>query len=204
MTYGLQQFGTCDVEGFPSFRHTTIASPRLLLRAPRIEDFEQWRTLRKNNRDHLQPFEPTWSENWDAREAYQDSVLLQKTQWRAGRSYGFLIFDRYEDTMIGGINIDNVVRGSAQFASLGYWICKTREGDGMMSEAMDVSLTFCRHALKLARVNAATLAHNARSQTLLERFSFEKEGVAKSYLAINGTRQDHILYGLSLSSEDLA
>lgn len=93
--------------------------------------------------------------------------------------------------------MNNVVRGSAQFASLGYWIDKNHEGQERMSEAMDATLAFCFDALKLERVHAATLPENTRSQQLLERFGFEKEGFAPKYLRINNKRQDHILYGLN-------
>lgn len=35
---------------------------RLTLRAPRPADYTAWRTLRRDSRDFLRPFEPRWSE----------------------------------------------------------------------------------------------------------------------------------------------
>lgn len=200
MIFDLRQFGQCEIEGFPSFRHTAIVTDRLLMRAPRVEDFKNWVELRTRNIDHLKPFDPEWAPDWNVIENYRARVDYQQREWRAGRGYFFCLFDRYEDKMIGGLNVNNVVHGSAQFGSLGYWICDDYEGKGMMSEAMDATITFCFDAIKLERLNAATLEHNARSQKLLERFGFEKEGLAKAYLNINGKRQDHILYGLNSST----
>jgi ribosomal-protein-alanine N-acetyltransferase len=45
-------------------------------------------------------------------------------------------------------------------------------------------------------MNAATLPHNRKSQTMLLRLGFSEEGFAKKYIQIDGRRQDHILYGL--------
>jgi len=46
------------------------------------------------------------------------------------------------------------------------------------------------------RVMATYMVTNDRSQALLERLGFEKEGYAKSYLNIAGTWEDHILTAL--------
>ena len=37
--------------------------------------------------------------------------------------------------------------------------------------------------------------HNELSKNLLRRLGFEQEGYAKSYLQINGSWQDHLLWG---------
>lgn len=197
ITASLKVFGSCEIEGFPSYRHTSLTTKNLVLRAPRQEDHQEWCDIRRNNRDHLQPVEPTWADDWDSDEASALRLREHKTQWQQDNCYRFLIFDRYGEQIIGAINVNNVVRGSAQFASLGYWIDKNHEGQERMSEAMDATLAFCFDALKLERVHAATLLENTRSQQVLERFGFEKEGFAPKYLKINNKRQDHILYGLN-------
>ncbi|WP_442858654.1 hypothetical protein [Arthrobacter sp. 9V] len=43
-------------------------------------------------------------------------------------------------------------------------------------------------------MQAATLVHNAASQTVLKRSGFERIGVAPSYLQIAGEWQDHVLF----------
>ncbi len=50
--------------------------------------------------------------------------------------------------------------------------------------------------LRLHRIQAETLTHNRRSQRTLERVSFEKYGVAPSYMHIAGQWQDNVLYHL--------
>ncbi|MGB1077567.1 MAG: GNAT family N-acetyltransferase [Bdellovibrionales bacterium] len=202
MELDLTQFGTCKIEGFPSFPHTALISEKLLLRAPRLDDFKEWLELRASNESHLQPFEPAWGSVWKTPAHFQKRTNFQRQEWQQDRAYCFLIFKRDEDNkLIGGVNINNVIRGSAQFASLGYWIAKDYEGQGLMSEALDVTIKFCFDVLLLKRINIAVLDHNTRSKKLVERFGFEYEGTAKRYIEINGTRQDHLLYGLNASKE---
>ncbi len=199
MDLDLAHSGTACIEGFPSFQYTSLTTKNLLLRPPSAQDQENWVEIRTRNRDHLHLFEPQWNVQWNTQENYTDRLGYQKMEWRADRGYFFLIMTRETPTLIGGVNINNVVRGSAQFASLGYWIDHAHEGQGLMSEALDASLAFCFDVLKLQRLNAATLDHNHRSRKILERFHFQKEGLAKRYAEVNGTREDHVLYGLNAS-----
>ena len=48
--------------------------------------------------------------------------------------------------------------------------------------------------LDLSRIEAACLPENAASRALLERSGFKYEGVAQSYLQINGRWRNHVLY----------
>jgi ribosomal-protein-alanine N-acetyltransferase len=45
-------------------------------------------------------------------------------------------------------------------------------------------------------VEAACIPGNAASARVLEKCGFAREGVARRYLCINGSWQDHYLYGL--------
>ena len=102
--------------------------------------------------------------------------------------------------MIGGMNVNNICRGAAQYATLGYWISEDHQGQGYMSEALRLTLQFCFERLKLHRVNAACLPNNARSENLLRRAGFKHEGFAEKYISINGAWRDHVLYGLNVEN----
>ena len=66
-----------------------------------------------------------------------------------------------------------------------------------MSESLRVAIRFMFEELNLHRIEANYIADNKRSGKLLERLGFVKEGIAKKYLLINGTWQDHILTSLT-------
>lgn len=62
-----------------------------------------------------------------------------------------------------------------------------------MSEIIEAGLRYVFEVLGLHRVMANYLPANTRSETLLLRLGFEKEGYAKSYLKIAGQWRDHVL-----------
>jgi ribosomal-protein-alanine N-acetyltransferase len=65
-----------------------------------------------------------------------------------------------------------------------------------MSRAVGVVGRWSFQSLRLHRLEAACLPENIASRTLLERNGFTREGLARSYLKINGAWRDHLLYGL--------
>ena len=109
-----------------------------------------------------------------------------------GATYAFLIFRRDDEVLLGGITLSNVRRGVAQSASAGYWMGKRYARKGYMAEAIRLTLDFSFDTLGLHRVEAACLPSNTPSLNLLLKSGFIREGVARRYLRINGTWQDHV------------
>ena len=69
-------------------------------------------------------------------------------------------------------------------------------GKGVMTRAVAVAVKYGFGTLRLHRIEAACLPENLPSMTLLERNGFQREGLARSYLKINGAWRDHVLYAL--------
>lgn len=179
-------------------RRRELTGYQVILRPPEIDDADEWIGLRKKNRNFLKPFEPKWPEKALTHDFFTRRTKRQLKDWEDDRAYSFLIFRRDNEEMIGGFNINNVCRGAAQYASLGYWIDEAHQGHGYMAAAMRMGLHFAYHDVKLHRMHAATLLHNLRSIKLLKRMGFQEEGRAHAYIEIDGYWQDHILFGLVL------
>ena len=105
---------------------------------------------------------------------------------------GFAICLRETEEIVGAININNIVRGSFQSASLGYYVGARYQGMGYMSEGLQLLLRFACQTLGLHRLEANIQPDNMRSQQLVERCGFVREGVSKSFLFINGAWRDHV------------
>ena len=95
--------------------------------------------------------------------------------------------------MCGRINLQNIVRGAFQNASLGYWVSQAQAGRGRARRGGGGGRGWLRRA-RAASADAATLVHNTPSQHVLARNQFRPFAVAESYLKINGRWQDHILF----------
>lgn len=144
------------------------------------------------NREHLAPWEPARPDEFFTT-AGQAAVIQGKLNlyqqslevpWVLAATHG----------IIGMITLSGIVRGPFLNANLGYWVDESCTGKGIASGAVAAVADMATHALGLHRIQAATLVHNAASQTVLKRSGFERIGVAPSYLQIAGEWQDHVLF----------
>lgn len=98
------------------------------------------------------------------------------------------------DRILGALNLNNIVRGSAESASLGYWVDESSGGRGVATAAVSLAVRHAFDVSGLHRVEAGTLVGNTRSQRVLEKNGFTRYGLAPKYLNINGVWQDHVLF----------
>jgi ribosomal-protein-alanine N-acetyltransferase len=185
------------------FRLSKIAEPEPLLRGDGIYlrpavsgDFSAWVRLRSESREFLTPWEPIWPEDDLTRAAFRRRLRRQSDEMARDEAFSFLIFDAGADTLLGGLTLGGIRRGVAQSGTLGYWMGAPHAGKGRMTRAVAAAVRFGFSALRLHRIEAACLPENSASQTLLERNGFQREGLARSYLRINGAWRDHLLYAL--------
>jgi ribosomal-protein-alanine N-acetyltransferase len=173
-----------------------VDGTRCVLRTPAPGDFEAWAALRGESRGFLVPFEPSWPADAVSRGGYRRRLRRYAQDWNTDQGYSFLLFRREDGALLGGISLSNVRRGVAESASLGYWIGQRYARQGYMTEGLRLALSFAFENLRLYRVEAACLPHNAASRRLLLKSGFREEGYARQYLSIDGKWQDHVLFGL--------
>jgi len=183
------------------FRLTRIVEPEPILRGDGIylrpavaSDFPAWAALRAQSRAFLTPWEPTWPEDDLTRAAFRRRLRRQSEELARDESYPFLIFDAARETLMGGLTLGGVRRGVAQSATLGYWMGEPYAGRRVMSRAVAAIAKYGFAHLRLHRIEAACVPENIASRTLLERNGFVYEGLARSYLKINGAWRDHCLF----------
>jgi [ribosomal protein S5]-alanine N-acetyltransferase len=173
-----------------------LEGDRTLLRPPQIRDWSAWAKVREESRAFLEPWEPSWPADSLSRAAFQRRLRRTAQEWRDDDGYGFLIFERQEGRLAGGITLSNVRRGVAQMGTVGYWIGARHARRGLTSEATALLLDFAFGQLGLHRVEAACLPHNGASIGLLNKVGFRHEGLARGYLRIDGAWRDHLLYAI--------
>lgn len=175
-------------------RKLRIETERLTLRPPVHADYTPWSTLRRESRDFLTPWEPSWAEDHLSRRAFTNRVYWASRSISGGTALPLFVVNRENGTLLGAITLDNIRRGPAQAGTLGYWIGEPNARNGYMSEAIAALVHHAFEKLGLSRIEAACLPENVASRGLLERSGFKYEGVAQSYLQINGRWRTHVLY----------
>ncbi|MCL4767961.1 MAG: GNAT family N-acetyltransferase [Hyphomicrobiaceae bacterium] len=166
----------------------------LYLRPPHMGDYGAWAELRARSRSHLVPWEPQWWRDELSRDAFRRRVRHYQRELREDLGYAFLLFREADDGLLGGLTLSNVRRGVTQAAAVGYWTGQPYAGRGHMTMALSGAMVFAFDELKLHRLEAACMPRNQASIRVLERNGFQREGLARRYLKIDGVWQDHLLY----------
>ncbi len=179
------------VLGRPRLR---IETDRLSLRPPQHVDYSGWSELRRHSVGFLSPWEPSWAGDHLSRRSFTNRVYWAHRSIRNETALPLFLFRREGGELVGAITLDNIRRGPAQSATLGYWIGQPFARQGYMREAIEGLVHHAFHRLDLSRVEAACLPENAASRGVLEKSGFKYEGVAQSYLQIAGRWRNHVLY----------
>ena len=168
----------------------------------RRRDAAEWSRLRVANEDWLSRWEPSNGLHWRARHtpaAYRAMRRVVARRARMGTSLPFAL--RVEGRLAGQVTLDNIVRGALRSGYLGYWIDRSVAGRGMASLAVALVCDHAFNQVGLHRVEADIRPENLPSQRLVERLAFQREGLLRRYLDIDGDWRDHISY--ALLAEDL-
>ncbi len=178
----------------PLRRRLKLQTERLTLRPPVHGDHRDWASLRRASEEFLVPWEPTWARNHLTRKAFTNRVYWANRAIASGTATPLFMLRRSDENLVGAITLDNIRRGPAQSGTLGYWIGQPFARQGYMAEAIEAVVHHAFHGLDLSRVEAACLPENTASRGLLEKSGFKYEGVAQSYLQIDGRWRNHVLY----------
>ncbi|PHR60615.1 MAG: 30S ribosomal protein S5 alanine N-acetyltransferase [Robiginitomaculum sp.] len=164
------------------------------LRAPKVEDYEDWARLRASSMAFLQPWEPKWAKDELTHSAFKRRVRRYHEDRLRTSGYAFFVFRQSDQQLVGGCNLSNVRRGVSQTATLGYWIGVNFQRQGLTRDAVQAICNYCFDDLNLHRIEAACIPDNIPSQQLLEQSGFVAEGLARDYLKIADKWQDHQLF----------
>jgi len=179
---------------FGRAKRVRIETERMTLRAPQHGDHADWAALRDLSRDFLRAWEPTWAPDHLSRKNFSNRVYWASRSISQGTALPLFLIRRDDNTLLGALTVDNIRRGPAQAGTMGYWIGAPHARGGYMREALAAVVHYAFTDLDLSRLEAGCLPENAASRGLLEKVGYKYEGVAQSYLQINGRWRNHVLY----------
>lgn len=175
-------------------RKPSIETERMTLRLPTHSDYRAWSTLREASLDHLIPWEPIWSQDHLSRKAFTNRVYWASRAQSTGTALPLLLIRRADQMLLGSVTLDNIRRGPVQAGTIGYWMGAPFARMGYMREAVLAVVHYAFNTLDISRIESACLPENVASRGVLEKSGFKYEGVAQSYLQINGRWRNHVLY----------
>jgi ribosomal-protein-alanine N-acetyltransferase len=176
-----------------------LATPRLRLLHVRPAMARAFGEFMVRNADHLQRWDPPRPIDVGTAAHWRPQLSAAVREFRAGASLRWALFDaepRRQAPLLGRVNFTQIFRGPFQSCVLGYQLDASAQGKGLMYEALRAALQDLFSIRGMHRVQAAFVPENERSARLLDRLGFERIGIARKYLFINGAWRDHILTAL--------
>ncbi len=171
-----------------------IETERLTLRPPIHSDFRAWAALRRDSEDFLIPWEPTWASDHLSRKAFTNRVYWAQRSIANGTAMPLFLVRREDERVAGCNHAGSYPPRSCAIGDTGYWIGEPFARQGYMREAIQAVVHHAFTVMDLSRIEAGCLPENTPSRRLLELCGYKYEGVAQSYLQINGRWRNHVLY----------
>ena len=169
----------------------------MTLRPLATSDVDAWRSARQRNAAWLLPWDATVPPGSTARPtSFRVLVRRLERQARAGTTYPFAV--EVDGRFAGQVTVNNIVRGSAQFASVGYWLDREFAGHGVMPRAVAMAIDHCFSACGLHRIEVAIRPENSNSLRVVEKLGLSEVGYAPRFLHIDGAWRDHRIYAITV------
>ena len=171
-----------------------LEAERVVVRSSADGDAPRFLAYFERNRAHLAPWEPDHAPEFYTLPHWETRVREHAEERERGTLERMGIFERPdEDVLAGVISLTEIIaRAPVWRARVGYSIDATKEGRGLLSEALGLVIRYAFDDLNLKRLHAGYLPHNARSARVLERAGFVREGYHKDYFFVGGQWHDHV------------
>lgn len=175
-----------------------LLSNRLVLKVPEVVHAPFLLDFENRNLHFFQPWTPKREQKFYTLDHQIIRIKSSLDLLEKGQLQEWLIFEKGEkaEQIIGQIQYGNIIRGPLQSCFVGYKLDEQKTRKGYMQEALNASNQFIFQELKLRRIEANIMPQNNASIRLAEKLGFEQEGLAKSYMQINGKWEDVYRYAL--------
>ena len=161
----------------------TQAGPRVRLTFPRLRDQQEVVRLNAASR--------SFHRGWTSPPTKPDQFARLIARSRRPDTAILLVRLVADDTIVGGIEISQIVRGGFQSAYLGYHVGASWRRQGYMTEALELTLAYAFRRIRLHRLEANIQPANVASIALVRGLGFVREGFSRRYLKIGGRWRDH-------------
>jgi ribosomal-protein-alanine N-acetyltransferase len=144
-----------------------------------VQDAEVWARMYSDNQGFLQPWSPVMGPEFFTLEG--QAKLLQKATeyWQTDRGYGYGIYRNGDLDPVGRVTLSNVVRGAWDSCTLGYWVAKQYNSQGIATGAVRLVSRAAFMSLELHRIQAAIMPRNRASLKVIQNARFVREGYAR-------------------------
>ena len=174
-------------------RFPTLETERLVLKEITLKDarwyFEHFNTKEiAEGQDHPGPR--------DMKEARAELKLYFMDVFRTKRGIRWGITIKGDDKLIGSAGFYKWNQPEHYQAEMGYDLDPAFWGRGMMTEALTAIIQYGFDKMGLHRIEVLIPHDNNRSQNLVKRLGFTREGVLRDHYFVEGRFSDDVIFSL--------
>lgn len=169
---------------------------RIVLRPYRRQDAAVFQAAIAESRAHLRPWE-WFGDAFHTIEQAEDWIIRRQVAWMLRDSFTYGIWHRTSGRLLG--NVELVAKQwRLPWFMLAYWIRKSEEGNGYITEAMRLLTDYAFDTLHAQRVELNIHAMNQRSVAVAERLGFHLDGrLRNTEMENDGAMVDNLSYALT-------
>ncbi|HUH33897.1 MAG TPA: GNAT family protein, partial [Daejeonella sp.] len=146
----------------------------------------------ENSRAHLSEFLP-WVDNIQSDEDLTDYLINCELLHQQKKEVSFVIF--LNDNVVGRIGLHHLNMQN-KVGAIGYWLTKSAEGKGVITNACKALIDYGFQDLNLHRIEIKAAVTNFKSQAIPVKLNFRKEGILRQAEFLNNQFVDLILYSM--------
>jgi len=171
---------------------------RVLVRPYRAKDTPAVWAAIEESREHLERWMP-WVRSLRSLDDERTAMIRSQARWRTWRAQEDLtvgIFRRSTGAFLGGTGLHRINWAVRSF-EIGYWIRRTAEGSGYVTEAVQLLARLAFDRLGANRVDIRMDPRNVRSRRVPERLGFVFEGILRRCAPdVAGAPSDRCVFAL--------
>ncbi len=172
-----------------------LRGERVIVRPYRVEDAEALREAVQESRDHIRPWLP-FADAHQSIEESRDFIIRSMAGWLVREDFVLSIWQRASGAFLGGTGF-HVHDWDLRSFEIGYWLRRSAEGHGYMTEAVRLVADFLFEQLGAQRVEIRCDALNRRSAAVAERLGFIQEArLRNARRAADGSIRDILVFSL--------
>ncbi|EON74473.1 GNAT family N-acetyltransferase [Lysinibacillus sphaericus] len=172
----------------------SIQGGKCYVRTFQEKDAQNLSGLVSRNKYFWSTYEPLQRPEYYTVDAQYKKILESLYLMDSKREFSFGIYEQGTNNLIGHIALYAVKRLPYSSAFVGYAMDEIYIGKGIVTEAVELVVRFAFEQIGLHRVEAYVSTQNNASIRVLEKSGFQREGLLRQLLYINGQWVDHYMY----------
>lgn len=173
-----------------------IQGEKCYLRTFSEGDARELASLLSRNKYFWSTYEPLHRDAFYTEQEQYKKILEGLQMMALKREYSFGIYSNETDILIGHISLYAIKKLPYSSAFVGYAMDEQFTKRGIATEAVKLVTKFAFNYLNLHRIEAYISPKNIGSIRVVEKIGFQKEGLLRELLFINGYWVDHYLYAI--------